>query len=171
MRRLIDNRHFFSVSSLINNSKSVIGWHARDVTANRHVGSWNWHQYTHRWEVKNDNTVWSHMLSRAFPPNIKDIKVCIYITCFWWICLAQWDWGHFHHNGHWSLCPLSMSTVVLVLLINYVRNFNNWKLEDLMVLKCSPDLLYYVKIGQDQLWLIKKHILFYGGCGHFGQVT
>ena len=39
-----------------------------------------------------------------------------------------------------------------------------------MVLKRSPDLLNNVKIGQDQLRLM-KHILFYGGCGHFGQVT
>ena len=40
-----------------------------------------------------------------------------------------------------------------------------------MVLKRSPDLLKNVKIGQDQLQLIMTHILFYGGCGHFGQVT
>ena len=45
------------------------------------------------------------------------------------------------------------------------------KLEDLTVLKRSPDLLNNVKIGQDQLQLIMKHILFYGGCRHFGQVT
>ena len=45
------------------------------------------------------------------------------------------------------------------------------KLEDLMVLKRSPDLLDNVKIGQDQLWLIMKHILFHGGCGHFCQVA
>ena len=45
------------------------------------------------------------------------------------------------------------------------------KLEDLTVLKRSPDLLNNVKIGQDQLKLIMKHILFYGGCRHFGQVT
>ena len=45
------------------------------------------------------------------------------------------------------------------------------QLEDLTVLKRSPDLLNNVKIGQDQLWLKMKHILFYGGCGHFGQVT
>ena len=31
-----------------------------------------------------------------------------------------------------------------------------------MVLKHSPDLLNNVKIGQDQLRLIMKHILFYG---------
>ena len=43
-----------------------------------------------------------------------------------------------------------------------------YKLEDLTVLKRSPDLLNNVKIGQDQLRLIKKHILFYGGYGHFG---
>ena len=46
-----------------------------------------------------------------------------------------------------------------------------YKLEDLTVLKRSPDLLNNVKIGQDQLQLKMKHILFYGGCGHFGQVT
>ena len=46
-----------------------------------------------------------------------------------------------------------------------------FKLEDLTVLKHSPDLLNNVKIGQDQLQLIMKDILFYGGCGHFGQVT
>ena len=45
------------------------------------------------------------------------------------------------------------------------------KLEDLTVLKRSPDLLKNVKIGQDQLQLIMKHILFYRGCGPFGQVT
>ena len=45
------------------------------------------------------------------------------------------------------------------------------KLEDLMVLKRSPDLLYNVKIGQDQLLLILKHILFYGSYSHFGWVT
>ena len=32
-----------------------------------------------------------------------------------------------------------------------------------MVLKRSPDLLNNVKIGQDQLQFIMKHILFYGG--------
>ena len=35
------------------------------------------------------------------------------------------------------------------------------KLEDLKVLRRSPDLLNNVKIGQDQLQLIIKHILFY----------
>ena len=34
------------------------------------------------------------------------------------------------------------------------------KLEDLTVLKRSPDLLHNVKIGQDQLQLIMKHISF-----------
>ena len=35
------------------------------------------------------------------------------------------------------------------------------KLEDLKVLRRSPDLLNNVKIGQDQLQLITKQILFY----------
>ena len=42
------------------------------------------------------------------------------------------------------------------------------KLEDLTVLKRSPDLFNNVKIGQDTLRFIMKHILFYGGCSHFG---
>ena len=35
-----------------------------------------------------------------------------------------------------------------------------------MVLKGSPDFLNNVKIGQDQLRLIMKHILFNGGYSH-----
>ena len=45
-----------------------------------------------------------------------------------------------------------------------------FKLEDLTVLKRSPDRLN-VQIGQDQLRLIMKHNLFYGGYGHIGWVT
>ena len=37
----------------------------------------------------------------------------------------------------------------------------NNKLEDLKVLRRSPDLFKNVKIGQGQLQLIIKHILFY----------
>ena len=36
------------------------------------------------------------------------------------------------------------------------------KLEDLTVLKRSPDLLNNVKIGQDQLRLIMKHFVLWG---------
>ena len=36
-----------------------------------------------------------------------------------------------------------------------------WRLEDLKVLRRSPDLFNNVKIGQGQLQLIMKHILFY----------
>ena len=47
------------------------------------------------------------------------------------------------------------------------------KLEDLKVLRRSPDLLNNVKIGQGQLQLIMEQILFYHiwGCRHFDQVT
>ena len=38
---------------------------------------------------------------------------------------------------------------------------HNFKLEDLKVLRHSPDLLNNVKIGQGQPQLIMKHILFY----------
>ena len=51
------------------------------------------------------------------------------------------------------------------------KNNLKFNLEDLTVLKRSPDLHNNVKIGQDQLQLIMKHILFYGGCCHFGQVA
>ena len=54
---------------------------------------------------------------------------------------------------------------------NIITSFLIFILEDLTVLKRSSELLNNVKIGQDQLQLIMKHILFYGGCGHFGQVT
>ena len=44
----------------------------------------------------------------------------------------------------------------------------NSKLEDLKTLRRSPDLLNNVKIGQGQLQLIMKHILFHHiwGCSH-----
>ena len=44
----------------------------------------------------------------------------------------------------------------------------NKKLEDLKVLRRSPDLLNNVKIGQGQLQLIMEQICFYHI--HFGQV-
>ena len=60
----------------------------------------------------------------------------------------------------------------LIFYITSLLSVNKvYKLEDLTVLRCSPDLLNNVKIGQDQLRHIMKHILFYGGCSHFGQVT
>ena len=49
-------------------------------------------------------------------------------------------------------------------LLNDVKNINDVTkiiLEDLKVLRRSPDLFNYVKIGQNQLQLIIKHILFY----------
>ena len=47
------------------------------------------------------------------------------------------------------------------------------KLEDLTVLKCSPDLFNNVKIGQSQFRLIIQtyFVLPYMGNGHFDQVT
>ena len=41
----------------------------------------------------------------------------------------------------------------------------NLRLEDLKVLRRSPDLFNYVEIGQGHLQLIIKHILFYHICG------
>ena len=53
-----------------------------------------------------------------------------------------------------------------------LKNCNN-KLEDLKVLRRSPDLLNNVKIGHGQLQLIMEPICFtiYGDCRQFGQVT
>ena len=50
---------------------------------------------------------------------------------------------------------------------------NKLKLEDLKVLKRSPDLLNNVKIGQGQLRLIiqTSFVLPYMDSGHFDQVT
>ena len=51
---------------------------------------------------------------------------------------------------------------------DYYARFHNpsyqrYRLEDLKVLRRSPDLYNNVKIGQGQLMLIIKHILFYHG--------
>ena len=52
-------------------------------------------------------------------------------------------------------------------------SYSSSKLEDLKVLKRSPDLLNNVKIGQGQLRLIIQtyFVLSYMGSGHFDQVT
>ena len=57
--------------------------------------------------------------------------------------------------------------------IQYVLVLSLIKLEDLKVLKHSPDLFNYVKIGQGQLRLIIQtyFVLPYMGSGHFDQVT
>ena len=77
--------------------------------------------------------------------------------------------------GNLCLLKLIYSSQCLIRLnISSEKNdfgFHSIKLEDLTVLKRSPDLLSNVKIGQDQLQLILKHIWFYGGCRHFGHVT
>ena len=58
----------------------------------------------------------------------------------------------------------SANTSLYVFLAYQVLNQgpSSLKLEDLMVLKRSPDLLNNVKIGQDQLQLIMKYICFMG---------
>ena len=50
---------------------------------------------------------------------------------------------------------------LLTLLPTALRSLVKKKLEDMKVLRRSPDLSYYVKIGQGQLQLLIKHILFY----------
>ena len=72
-----------------------------------------------------------------------------YNFVLYWPCLFQ----------YWPVCH------------KYNAGRPGYILEDLTVLKRSPDLFNNVKIGQDQLGLIMKHILIYGGCSHFGQVT
>ena len=52
-----------------------------------------------------------------------------------------------------------------------INSAENNKLEDLKILRRSPNLFYNVKIGQGQLWLIIKHILFYHIClDRYGEV-
>ena len=46
-------------------------------------------------------------------------------------------------------------------VFTYILDRQTVKLEDLKVLRRSPDLFNNVKIGQGQLQLIIKHILFY----------
>ena len=70
---------------------------------------------------------------------------------------------------HSKMLQLTLRIDALFEIFN--QSSTKLRLEDLTVLKRSPDLLNNVKIGQDQIRLIMKHILFYGVCGHFGQVT
>ena len=56
----------------------------------------------------------------------------------------------------YSHCPIRLN----IFSDYYYFGFNSFKLEDLKVLRCSPDLLNNVKIGQGQLQLIMKQILF-----------
>ena len=90
----------------------------------------------------------------------------------------QGFWG-FGENGHF----FSWSWGALVIILEYLGSklivleilgaLPKSKLEDLKVLKRSPDLLNNVKIGQGQLRLIIQtyFVLPYMGSGHFDQVT
>ena len=76
----------------------------------------------------------------------------------------------------WTQIRLTNLFDTLILLEEFFENLKLiLKLEDLKVLRRSPDLLNNVKIGQGQLQLIMKQILFYHilglGNSHFGQVT
>ena len=64
-------------------------------------------------------------------------------------------------------------TSVLIWVQTVCKGYQQTTLEDLKVLRRSPDLLNNVKIGQGQLQLIMEPICFtiYGDCRHFGQVT
>ena len=55
--------------------------------------------------------------------------------------------------------PLQNSLILFCLVLSNMIRKN--KLEDLKVLRRSPDLLNNVKIGQGQLQLIMEQILFY----------
>ena len=59
-------------------------------------------------------------------------------------------------------CHLSKSYLTLDKLRPFTASY---RLEDLKVLRRSPDLLNKVKIGQGQLQLIMKQILFYHNLG------
>ena len=57
--------------------------------------------------------------------------------------------------------------------VDFIQSDVTLQLEDLKVLKRSPDLLNNVKIDQGQLRLIMQtyFVLPYMGSGHFDQVT
>ena len=74
-------------------------------------------------------------------------------------------------NGSESLCCRGFLCPETYSIVKKLFGRYRYTLEDLTFLKRSPDLLNNVKIDQDQLWIIMKPILFYWGCGHFGQVT
>ena len=94
-------------------------------------------------------TAISHLFSQEIDLLIKVIMKCVNIKprdilgCFHYILIAPRTLLHY--------CLTHSKEVI--------------QLEDLTVLKRSPDHLNNVKIGQDQLQLIMKHIMFYGGCG------
>ena len=114
-----------SVYYLVNSCKCVMSWQAWDITANPHVSEneININAHTRRELKKNNNTVRSHVLSHACPPNI---KMFIYVTdeTAWILLPAQRDQIQdvFITMRHQSLCPLSMSSVILIAII-IVRNF------------------------------------------------
>ena len=72
-----------------------------------------------------------------------------------------------------SLFPPMCLSAVFKCFPNTFILWSIFKLEDLKVLKRSPDLLNNVKIGQGQLRLIIQtyFVLPYMGNGHFDQVT
>ena len=74
-----------------------------------------------------------------------------------------------------NICLHCVLCFIAVNLTCNMTTFRKEKLEDLKVLKRSPDLLNNVKIRQGQLRLIIETLLFcftiYGGGGFFGQVT
>ena len=73
---------------------------------------------------------------------------------------------------------LDLNLKLIATLIAFMKEFFEKvkferKIEDLKVLKRSPDLHNNVKVGQGQLRLIiqKYFVLPYMGSGHFDQVT
>ena len=67
--------------------------------------------------------------------------------------------------------PDGMKKVNKQCLLDTPHTVRKSELEDLKVLRRSPDHLNNVKIIQGQLQLIIEQILFYHICSHFGQVT
>ena len=73
----------------------------------------------------------------------------------------------------WNLSTFIVSLVEGYLVRIMILASTVLKLEDLKVLRRSPDLLNNCKTGKGQLQLIMKHILFYHiwGLQPFGPVT
>ena len=119
-----------------------------------------------------------HHMNKLGRPHIPNVTYQVpRLSAFWfwrkrllkgfyhiWACRPFWscDQTNLHKN---------LGLLIVELNAGFQVSFN--QLEDLKVLKRSPDLLNNVKIGQGQLRLIIQtyFVLPYMGNGHFDQVT
>ena len=110
-----------------------------------------------------------------FTPPCKVKVVLLKLSIIKWIIQVIIQTIEYPNKNKSLLCNIiEDQTVIFSPLITVIRCTNTWvyddnlpkicftikKLEDLKVLRCSPDLLNNVKIGQGQLQLITEQILY-----------